>query len=268
LVTARHVVLDTTARQPVVFDDSILSRLHIPTDTAEYRDLPIGPDIILVENHSYFNKKGVVVKSDGNGNIEVRPEFMARQLGLLSSGPPKMYPYVLSSDDEDLAIISLDCDFRTKMFLCELLKLGYKPIQFNDIDFKTRIKTGDKIFSVGFPTESTIDTRIVDKFEYDFYSNVGTVPMIANGTISDPNPLAPYFYSDIFNYHGFSGGAVVKSNKLIGIVSGFTLSSKKATKPSLNDYIVYRAHFIKASVLLKYFQILDKKMASVYPNPK
>jgi len=130
----------------------------------------------------------------------------------LTTGFSKYKPFVLSSDDEDLGIISFQKN-DYKSIVAYLKQIGVVPIPITTV--QDGHGPGNGIFAVGFPGLSGSKKAEV-----------------SNGKVSSINNSS--FIADIAVYPGNSGGPVVMNNKLVGIVSypsGVTNKTDAAMHP-------------------------------------
>ncbi|MCM3651319.1 serine protease [Metabacillus litoralis] len=145
-----------------------------------------------------------------NDNI---PNFMMN----LSSGSPGTRPYLFSTPELDLAIISLNSN-KTRAFLEELLNLGYEPINVEDI-FELPEEEGKDITAIGYPNYSIVDYLDKPYYSKHWSSQHISLPVFSFGKVAMIHNELDYFWGDISIYPGNSGGPVIYDGKLVGIVS-------------------------------------------------
>lgn len=147
--------------------------------------------------------------------------------------------FIFSSPETDIAIVALDAyDYDTS--LCNIPKIlkdrGQVPIDIDAIDSSKHLKKGDLTYTIGFPDLSIKGKKIsIDTFAL-FQSNIVTMPVVSVGKLLELNNTSPYLISDVFVYHGSSGGPLIHNNKLIGIVHGPNLETRKADGTQLKNY--------------------------------
>jgi len=233
LITARHVILDTTY--------------------SNNNNNKISPKIFLVESpQTLINHSGDVI--DKNGNLYIKNRNVLAILYKLSS-------YELSSPQQDLGVIGLDDNYFTKLFTNKLIQGGYTPITLSDINTLCSIKEGEKIFAVGYPVESEIFNKGALPKPYLSWEGWSvTLPTISWGTIGNVLKNENHFEGNIFVYHGFSGGAVIAKNKLIGITSGETRELGQKSGSSPNIYFVHHSLFIKSSLIIPLLKKLESRL--------
>jgi len=128
-----------------------------------------------------------------------------------------MTPYSFSSEEIDLAIISLDVGGTKHIFNFgdTLLALGHSPISLDDIAEEPSAEASP-VFIVGYPGSTSNLARMErDSWRSDFIS----LPTFSFGRIALLHRTLPYFLSDISAYPGDSGAPVVEKGKIVGIVS-------------------------------------------------
>lgn len=125
-------------------------------------------------------------------------------------------PFTFSSDDIDLAIISLQ-EENTIIIRKALDEDGYTPIQIEDIDTLNNQIVGEDIFAIGFPNYSILGQ--INKNINIYQSKDVVLPLVTIGKIAMFHNQLQYFIGDITVYPGNSGGPVISNNKMIGLVS-------------------------------------------------
>jgi hypothetical protein len=187
LVSARHVFIDRTSRGGNRIFSNILLGQSFGSLGAHMHDS-------LMEN----------------GNVLVRK----RDQPFLTTLSREEY---ILSDSADVGVICLSKSMNGRLFAETLRGRGYEPIEISNVD--TTAKAGDKIMAIGFPIESLYGRIALPRAITNWESDRVYVPIVTTGTVHSFDKTLPYFYSDIFIYHGNSGGPIIKGNKLIGIVS-------------------------------------------------
>jgi len=150
----------------------------------------------------------------------------------LTTGLSKFKPFVLSSDKNDLGIISFQKN-DYKSTVAYLKQIGVMPIPLQAIANIDDTRTGDDVFTIGFSA-----------------LRGGKKAETANGKITTANKSASNFAVALAVYPGNSGGPVIKNNKLVGILgyqSGITTNVDVAIHPFVK---ANAATATKASVIV------------------
>lgn len=161
---------------------------------------------------------------------------------------------IFSPKDTDIAILALD-SFKNQIGISNialiLMNRGYQPIDISDIDTGYKSKKGDLTYAIGFPDLSMIGTKnSIDTFQI-FQSNNVTLPVVSTGNVLETTNTEPYLISDVFVYHGNSGGPIIHNNKLIGIVHGANLETREVKGTLLKSYYFLNGNqFIKSKYIL------------------
>lgn len=240
-----------------------LTARHVIADMSSSDTNDICWKILLIENDTLLNNtKGVFVDSTENTYINGGSELTTLFDVMLG----KNY-YIFSSVAEDIGIIKIDA--LLKQFAQTLVNRRYVPITIDDIDASFKVKNWDNIFTIGFPEESIMFKKTLTIPQHKIESNLITTPFVSVGKISNTLKDSSFFESDIFCYHGYSGGAIVdtKTNKLVGIVSGYYPQAISLhQKPPFKDYFLYHSKFIKSSFILPLLEQLESKYKK-HPGP-
>jgi len=222
LLTARHVLNDTSVRPDGIF-----------------------PKIILINDINHPGKT-TVVDAAGNMSTEIQPFLMLYEW------------YEFSSTEDDIGIISLDNDNEGIEFRDTLDKRGYIPINSDDINQSCNIKRGQKMISIGYPQDfSLAQIKNLPLAAFLWQSLFVTRPIVTNGLIADELKNKNYFYGDIFVYHGNSGGPAIVDNKLVGIVHGAIVDTSSS---GAFHYGLYHTQFIKSSLILPMLKQIDYRI--------
>jgi hypothetical protein len=268
-------------------DTFLLSARHVFEDTGSFTQNSISSDIVLMRNiDSYKNKsRGIYIidtpttKSNPeakitvlDSNIKINSIYLNRGdddegTSLNSVNTPNKEPgrlkYYFSSISDDLALINLtNANYEGEAFITTLRHMGYNPINIRDIDTFFKVKYLDSIVSFGFPKESLTKTKDFSGFHERFESSTESAPMVSSGNISRINPGKNYFEANMFTYHGFSGGPIVKNNKLIGMVNAFWKPKIETNSIHLRYFLSYKPKYVKSSVIYKFIQDYYKEQAS------
>jgi len=236
LITARHVIADTTG-----WDSSY-----------------VFPFINLIENPTTDSNIISGKTYDSTGSIWIRGDNVENiSLNNMSTGLTEERPYLLSSVDDDIAVICLNYAYDGESFAKTLYKRGYLPIGISDIDTVCNLENGQQISIIGFPQESIWRRKETSLHKWIWESNLMTLPFISNGDIMNFKKTSHFFEGGIFTYKGDSGGPIISNNKLIGIVSGFNYATMKMNVPKLNEYYLYESRFIKTLVILPLLRKLE-----------
>jgi hypothetical protein len=181
--------------------------------------------------------------------------------------------YQLSDSVEDIAIISLDdIPVFGRQFIGALYSRGYKPILASDID-TSGLHAGDKIQAIGFPNELSQlsnQTKSYDSSVYYWQSPWVTIPVASTGYIKYPRLMnsTNLFIGNIFIYHGFSGGPVLRNNKLIGLNKAYGGIRENSGDSLLNFYADEYSVFSKAKNILATLRMIEKRFNPISkPNP-
>jgi hypothetical protein len=242
LITAKHVIEDTTS----IFETDFLS------DRYGYN---IFQKIFLVESPQTLNKHKII-SIDKSGNVVEAPTN--HEETFIMNIPSDAFEF---SSQGDLGIINLNKIRGIGSFLRTLKNKNYIPITISDIDTLCNIKNGDTIFAIGYPNESLRLNKwqVYPRAILNWESWGVTTPVISYGEIENAFDTLSYFYGNIFVYKGFSGGAVVSNNKLIGIVTGGYAELKQLNTPGPYEYIIHHSVFMKSSLILQLIRELESK---------
>jgi hypothetical protein len=100
----------------------------------------------------------------------------------------------------------------------------------------------------------------IDTFEM-FQSNNVTIPIVSVGKTLEGKWPAQYVISDVFVYHGNSGGPLIHNNKVIGIVHGANLEIRQASGTRLRSYYFLNGNqFIKARYIMPLLRELVREI--------
>jgi hypothetical protein len=198
-----------------------------------------------------------------NANIANSANFTPASLYLMSlDSNLHARNFIWSSRDTDLAIVALDAYPVGVSDIPKILKdRGYEPIQVASIDTGYQSKKNDVTYSIGFPELSMLGKKAsIDTFEV-FQSNDVTVPIVSVGRILEGKGATKYIISDVFVYHGNSGGPLIHNNKLIGIVHGANLEKRQAIGTRLKYYFFLNGNqFIKVRYIMPLLRELVKEI--------
>jgi hypothetical protein len=223
---------------------------HLLEDTSSIFKDDIFYKIILRQNGSDLLGKRVFEDDTKTGHY----------LMLTSRMPLDKTPFIFSTRQKDLALISLDdIPVYGKQFIETLDRRGYKAISLNDIDTTSQINNNAGIIAIGFPSFSEIfRSKLADAYSH-WQSNTITIPVLTKGIIEDQMKDSFYFTGNIFIYHGFSGGPVIKDNKLIGISKAYEKKYVKTGDPLLNFYFKEVSVFTKCEVMMPLLKELQAR---------
>lgn len=186
--------------------------------------------------------------------------------------------YVLSSDRQDIAVISLQGigmkDVRRSLDSAQCI-----PIPISKIDTSNDDQIGDDVYAIGYPSLSSITefqeeaasqyTPPSPVIEGAFQSKDIVLPMYVWGKISMEHPKLDYFIADLDGYPGNSGGPLVREGKMIGIISGqilvpiFVRPGDK--NPSRINNLYSRGnlmHICKPHLIMQYIRELQEREKS------
>ena len=90
-----------------------------------------------------------------------------------------------------------------------------------------------------------------------FQSNNVTIPIVSVGKTLEGKWPAQFVVSDVFVYHGNSGGPLIHNNKVIGIVHGANLELRDVNGTRLRKYYFLNGNqFIKARYIMPLLRVL------------
>ena len=225
LITARHVLEDS----------------HFPTPGFPYNQI-FFPENANIANGAIFTPASLYL-------MPLDSNLHARN-------------FIWSPKDTDLAIVALDAYPAGVSDIPKILKdRGYEPIDITSIDTGYQSKKGDLTYSIGFPELSMLGKKpSIDTFEI-FQSNNVTVPIVSVGKTLEGKWPAKYVISDVFVYHGNSGGPLIHNNKVIGIVHGPNLEVRQAIGTRLRSYYFLNGNqFIKARYIMPLLRDLVREI--------
>lgn len=176
--------------------------------------------------------------------------------------------YQLSDSIADVAVISLDdIPVFGRQFIGALYSKGYRPILISDID-TSDLHSHDKIQAVGFPSELSrlsSQTKRYDSSVYYWQSPWVTIPVVSTGYIQYPRLAnsTRLFTGNIFIYHGFSGGPVLRNNKLIGLNIAYGGIRENSGDSLLNYYADEYSVFSRANNILATLKMIEKRFKPI-----
>jgi S1-C subfamily serine protease len=177
----------------------------------------------------------------------------------LGAGTSFTVPYIFSSPDIDLAIVSLDK--RDSVFADDLVSKGYEPISLSDIGNEPS-KEGAEVFTVGFPESTAIIGQISQHPDVSQWSSRDfSLPISSFGRVSMLHDALSFYWVDMSIYPGNSGGPVVEADKIVGIVSGQPTIPVEGDK-ELETRIPF-AKIIKAEFIAELLSIQEQKDTNV-----
>lgn len=177
----------------------------------------------------------------------------------LKAGPVFGRRYIMSTKDQDIALINLSKWPAVTIFLNALKERGYVPISIGDIDTANKYEAGKEVISIGFPAEATVGQKHQDLARSNWESPTVSLPVVTFGTLRNDAMNAGWFSANIFVYHGNSGGPIIQDNKLIGIVSGANSLVKSSGSQKLEYYIDPQVRLIKAELILPLLRELSER---------
>ncbi len=199
LVTARHVVWDKKSAERE-FQEEKERAMSFPENARR--------DILKSAEEKKQNRIfSIIFRVPSLDEIISKDEdSIPSPLMNLGAGVTSSHPYTFSSEEIDLAIISLDQRQVDSQFAAELLERGYEPISLEDINDEPTAE-GSEVFTVGFPGSiSFIGTLNRRQAERNWASNMYSLPAFAFGKVSMLNEELFYFWADMSVYPGNSGG--------------------------------------------------------------
>ena len=103
--------------------------------------------------------------------------------------------------------------------------------------------------AVGYPAESEVDTNKIGPL-LRFKSRAISLPMVTEGTTNGISDNL-YFDANLFVYHGFSGGPIIKNNQLVGIVHGGYPQANTKHSKQLPFYLKLKLQLIKSTHIMQ-----------------
>jgi Trypsin-like peptidase domain len=200
LITARHVL--TKEEDAKKYHGALLDK--IPDDTRKD----------LIENWTF----SIILRVPSLDEVlsdrySVNTPFLMN----LGAGTNNMKPYTFSTPETDLAIISLDQ--RNSDFADGLISAGYKPIGLDDV-IGGPVAEGVDVVTIGYPgSVAVLGAQIVSPAEAPWAASVVSLPVFSWGRVAMSHEKISFFWVDMTIYPGNSGGPVIESDHLIGIVS-------------------------------------------------
>lgn len=193
----------------------LITARHVVADHKSANELDVSHKIFLA-NHSYRNQFHDKVALAANDiDISLRD---ATFLLNLSAGPYLSRPYVLSSVDQDVAVIDISARLHSP-FAETLLRRGYVPIVSDDIDGSDHLVPTQEISAIGFCDRSRREAlhRVnrIDTTEVQ----TGQIPHVTSGRIVVITEPRHCFEADIHLGPGMYGGPVVANDRMVGMFS-------------------------------------------------
>ena len=227
----------------------LLTAKHVIIDTTEYEKNYAYRKFIVRENLTSIQNHYTPLKIDTNGNVFLT-DNNAINIEILNGWKPENRSFLYTDDSTDLATIALDGCLLGSQTIKKLEERGNIPVTFNDIDSICRIINGNTIYAFGYPRESEVYYKNLPRALANWESYTESVPFVSKGTSVSGD--STHFEGQIFTYHGNSGGAIVRNNKLVGITHGFRIDTFKiiGSGEKLSGYMFYHSVFTKASLLI------------------
>jgi hypothetical protein len=209
LVTARHVLLDELAA---------LREIEEEQRSAQSTPEPMRQSLVdSARERAERRIFGIVFRVPNLDEVIAGTAQNLPFLMNLGAGVPRMAPFTFSAPELDLAIVSLDQ--RDRRFADDLIVKGFRPIALDDIaDGPT--EEGAEIFTVGYPAATALVYQISQHAaSANWSSSYVSLPAFAFGRVSMLHSGLRFFWADMSVYPGNSGGPVIESDKLVGVVS-------------------------------------------------
>lgn len=222
----------------------LLTARHVLHDPFSLDSNKITDKLILIENYTERDEGDRYDSARNSYTFVGDMHFLMFNIKPLNHRPP----YLFSTIKEDLAIIDLGQEIGGQSFANTLFKRGYRPITLNDIDTTCDIKYGDRIFAVGFPQESEVDTNHIGPV-LKYRSRFVSIPIVSEGILNGRFDSL-YFDAYLSIYHGFSGGPIIRNNKLMGIVHGSDPKLNKTTSSQLPFYVFFQLSLIRSNLIM------------------
>ena len=160
----------------------------------------------------------------------------------LAEGKPGLQPFIFSSDQDDLGIISLQKE-SYKPILAYLKQMGCTPVSTQSFGDTDDIMTGAEILAVGFPA-----------LPGNNRNQIATI----KGTVIQNNKLGSSFTANLNVYPGNTGSPVIEKDKLIGILSFQSGISTNIDAATHSYERASSAIVIKASAILPLLRELQR----------
>ena len=130
----------------------------------------------------------------------------------LGAGASFTAPYIFSTPELDLALISIDQ--RDSRFADQLIELGYVPISSEDIADGPS-QEGSEVFTVGFPSPTALIGQVSQHSASAHWSSSHySLPVFTFGRISLLHEALDFYWVDMSIFPGNSGGPVIEDGKL------------------------------------------------------
>lgn len=231
----------------------LITARHVLEDTAAYQGPEIYSWIFLRPNGSPLYD-GKEIEQDTN---------YTHYLQLTGAMKLNQIPFIFSTTKADLAIISLDdIPYYGIQFIYTLDRKGYVPITLSDIDTLGEIKKDDHLLSLGFPNFSEVQRKHLPMTYLHAQSFAVTVPVVTKGVVEAfARDTSETFTGNIFIYYGFSGGPVIKNNKLVGINHAYTTYREKIDESQINYCLVEYSVFSKTKYIMPMLRELEKRLS-------
>jgi Trypsin-like peptidase domain len=209
LVTARHVLHDMAQ---AAAHQKEATTANTPTDAAlaqELVDLAVLKYILRIPLLSEY------LSEQAAETAEAFLDLDPKRISFPGIGPKDKWYASFSAPHIDLAVLSLQDAFRH--FADDILRLGYSPITFDDVDDGPSAE-GAEVFSVGFPaTISLYDRTDLSPDAAKLRSKAVALPAFSFGRVAMLYPSLHQFWTDLQIYPGHSGGPVVEAGRLVGV---------------------------------------------------
>jgi hypothetical protein len=250
LLSARHVFADNVNDSNGMCGSLVLveNAAGKPNDTTGQRFIESGTGNDLPAG-TFTPPNGIILH-----NVEIedaRSEVRSLRLIFNYFGRQE---FVFSNKTNDIGLIALDKVPHGRLFTQTLYNRGYVPIEIDDIDTTCNLMRLDSIFCIGYPEESIVERHVSSAARATYLANIKAINFVSNGFIFASPRNSNFFEAAMFTYHGFSGGPVIRNNKLIGMVSGFDPEIKVNQHQAVKAVVVYHSRFIKSSIIYKYLQ--------------
>ena len=181
------------------------------------KDTIRGTGILIADGNKIYlvTAKHIIKATDNVGNVESINDLItiktnangkaSNDISLmnLATNVMNLRPYVFSSNADDLGIISFQkSDY--KAIVAYIKQSGCIPLPVQAIQNINNINAGDDIVTIGFPALAGAERNSA---------------IVSKGKITTTSKSSPNFAADLTIYPGNTGGPVIKSNKLVGILS-------------------------------------------------
>lgn len=250
LITSRHVLWDEDSAKRELQEEQNRIKARLKPNRAILIDSAVQRD-----RNTIFSIIFRVPNLDEviQGNLKAHKEFLMN----LGAGTSSTVPYIFSSPEIDLAVVSLDN--RNSRFADELVNKGYEPLSLSNIGEEPS-KEGTEVFTVGYPSSTALLGQLSQHpATANWSSSYFSLPTFSFGRVSMLHNALPFYWADMSIYPGNSGGPIIEADKIVGIVSGQAWIPVEESK-ELRTRIPF-GKIIKAKFIAELLSIQEQKDA-------